>query len=211
MDVTSILLANHFDILTAVEQEFSPLSLPFDLVPALHKMRDAIRPMQPSRLKACRKIVSMVNNGDLQIIKDDESINIVDDECIKTSTLPRSWFNLLAIAAKHNGIIIDFLPKRTLSGENIILPDGTDSHFINCRQLLETLMSQHIIDCEEYEVIINKLGTEGIAAPIGPTPIEGTPLIIDHTILVMISESGMLARIIHIERNQPTPRHFFLG
>ena len=68
LDITSFLLAFHFDLLEPVELAFKQVWISPSLVPALQAMRDRLVSRQPDVVDDWKRIVKLVDSGRLQVV-----------------------------------------------------------------------------------------------------------------------------------------------
>jgi hypothetical protein len=72
LDSTAILLAHQVGILEMVEEEFSPLLVSPHSISLLHAIADAISPHQPSVLNATRMVLTLAEEGKIEVVENQE-------------------------------------------------------------------------------------------------------------------------------------------
>jgi hypothetical protein len=178
LDITSLLLANHLDVLDAVERAFAPLRLPAETIPALIYMRNKTAPHQPSRLEIYSQIVNLAEQDAFQVVMLDGS-DILPDEIVDlVEDLGVDWLSLLAQASASGGYLVDFLPLRKQGTSQILsdLPAAITQRVINCRSILEALHAQGPLSNEDYTQALDRLGDQGHVPPSQEVPSFGVSL-----------------------------------
>lgn len=177
LDITSILLAEHLEILSTVEQAFAPLHISAELVPALIQLREQITPHQPTRFEEHKQIVALVDNGAIIIL--DEELSSEFDNPTLLAEMGREWVILAETAIKTNGFLVDYLPltKRDLSGTPpSAVPEDIHKLLVNCRALVESLFREGPLSKEDYHKTLEKLGFQGQVEPSKTVPPQGSIL-----------------------------------
>lgn len=194
LDVTAVLLAEHLDILSKVEQAFAPLHIPAELIPALIQLRKRITPHQPTQLEEHKQIIELVNNGSITVL--DEELSPEFDNDILIAEMGRDWVILAETARKAKGFLVDYLPltKNDLSNNlQPRLPDDFDKLLINCRALVDSLLQEGPLSREEYHRALEGLGNEGQVNPSETIPQQGSFLYCDSSIPGTLAGANLLA------------------
>ena len=207
IDITSILLAAHLDILSKVENAFAPLRIPKHLIPYLLKMKDNLTPHQPSRLQIADKIVDMESQGLLNTWEYETSLSDRDAKLIEE--MGEHWVAVFERAQRENGFTVCFLPLTTqgMSGPPTTLPNDDDQYIINCRVLIESLYQQGLLSKEEHEQGLDRLGGEGWENPNGVIPQKGSHIFLQSGIAGVLAGADMLHTVcnhfvVHLERQE---------
>lgn len=177
LDITSLLLAAHLDILDAVEDVFAPIFIPAELIPTLVYMREKITYPQPSQLEIYRHIIDLADRDVFRIVTDKpitsvaETVNLVGD-------LGSDWLSFFEQAQAGEGYLVDFLPlhKRGTSQLLSDLPDVVTQSVINCRSIVEALHLYGPLSNRDYKEALNRLGSQGITPSSRKIPELGVPL-----------------------------------
>jgi hypothetical protein len=175
LDITSVLLSEHLNILPKAEQAFAPLRIPAELIPALIQLREQITPHQPTRLEEHKQIIDLVKNGAITVLEEELSPDFNNPTLI--AEMGKNWVILAEAAKKTTGFLVDYLPlrKNDLSGEPpSSLPDDIDKVLVNCRALVESLLQEGPLSIEEYRRAIDELGHEGQVDPSKTIPKQGS-------------------------------------
>jgi hypothetical protein len=77
MDITSILLAHHFDLLPMVERAFGTLRIPPSIFAALGRMQDSLSSAQLTQLDAIRELLACIDIGSVSMV--DETVRADED------------------------------------------------------------------------------------------------------------------------------------
>ncbi|MCB0173515.1 MAG: hypothetical protein KDJ97_23545 [Anaerolineae bacterium] len=196
LDITSVLLAEHLDILSKIEQTFAPLNIPADLIPALIQLREKSTHHQPARLRENQQIVDIVKNGAITII--DEALSPELDNPTLVAEMGKEWVILSELARKNNGYLVDYLPlkKNDLSGDTpSVLPDGIETFLVNCRAIVESLLQYGPLSKKEYYKAMDSLGYEGQVKPSEVIPLQGSRLYCDGAIPETLAEANLLTTV----------------
>ena len=195
LDITSILLAAHLDILSKIENTFAPLRISKHLVPSLLKMKDRLTPHQPSRLQNASQIIDiesqeLLNTWEQEIVSSDKNAELIEE-------MGEYWVAFFEKAQRENGLTVCFLPLTTqgMSGPPIKLPNDAGQYIINCRALIESLHQQGPLSKEEYEQTLEKLGGEGWENPNGIIPQKGSRIFLQDGIADVLAGADVLRTI----------------
>lgn len=178
LDITSLLLANHLDVLDTVERAFAPLRIPAEVIPALIYMRNKIAPHQPSQLEICNQMVRLAEQGVFQVVMADDSDILPDEIARLAEDLGVEWLSLFAQASASGGYLVDFLPLRKQGTSQVLsdLPAAITQRVINCRSILEALRAQGLLSDEDYAQALDRLGDQGHVPPSQEVPGFDVPL-----------------------------------
>jgi tetratricopeptide (TPR) repeat protein len=140
LDITSLLLAAHLEILDEIERVFTPLRIPSELIGALVEMRSNIQHTQPSRLQAYQQLVELADAGAFETIadaKDPIDFEVPDEVAV----LDDDWRYLFDRARAKAGYQVDFLPLRKPGTSEILsdLPEVVKERVIDCQSILKAL------------------------------------------------------------------------
>ena len=164
VDITSILLAEHLDLLDLVEKNFAVINIPNQLIVSLVEMRDQLLHHQPSQLNAADLLVRLVQQKRLKILESDSASPAAGEDKPE---------GLLANHARdHLGKVLVF--NSTL--QEIFANQGADSLFVSARGIFDTLLKQGKISSEKHSGFIDLLGTEGADNPYDSDLEIGVPL-----------------------------------
>jgi len=192
MDVTSLLLAAHLEILPAVERAFKPLRISHDLLPALVDMKDKMSPHQPSRFEVYREIVRLIDEGHLAV----ESAGLPPDYTNKNlvAELGDDWAALFEMARARGGYVLAFLPpmKKDFSGPPSALPDDAGRYLLNCRSIAQALYRHGPLSEPEYRRSLDELGGEGRAEVAELLPSKGSQILCHANTPEVLADAGLL-------------------
>ena len=195
LDITSILLAAHLDILSKIENTFAPLRISKYLVPSLLKMKDNLTPHQPSRLQSAAQIIDIESQGLLDTWE--HEITSSDKNAALIEEMGEYWAAFFEKAKKENGFTVCFLPLKTqgMSGPPTTLPNDADQYIINCRALVESLYKQGPLSKEEYKQTLEKLGGEDWENPNEIIPQKGSLIFLQDGIAEVLARADVLRTI----------------
>ena len=197
LDVTSVLLAAHLDILYNVEDTFAPLRIPETLVPSLLKMKDELTHHQPSRLQIANRIIDIENEGllntwEYEMPSPDSSPKLIEE-------MGERWVAVFERARRENGAIACFLPLKTrdMGGSPpATLPDDADRYIVNCRALVDSLYEQGPLSEAEYEQTLEMLGSEGQKNLNGVIPQQGIRIFLESSSIAKALAQADMLRIV---------------
>lgn len=196
LDITAVLLAEHLDILSLVEQAFAPLRIPAELVPALIQLREQITPHQPARLEEHKQIIELVDNGVIMVV--DEELSPEFEDTTLVEEMGKDWVMLAEAARNNSGFLVNYLPlkKKDLSGNPpTLVPEEIDRLLVNCRAIVESLSQEGPLSIDEYHRTLEKLGYEGQVDPDRTIPSQGSLLYCDGAIPETLAGAGLLPTV----------------
>ena len=160
LDITSILLLEHFDFLEQIESNYSPLYIPQTVVPALLEVLLDYHKHDYERIEASQRIVELIQDRRVNIVE----LSVLDPEDIEfanKSEIDTDWLKHCYLAEKNNGYLVNFLPlkKRGLTTETVDLPPDMTKRLIDLRSILDALLEHRVITKNSYKSVIQKLGT----------------------------------------------------
>ena len=105
LDLSALLLAEHLDLLPALEQEFGPIRLSHDIIAALHAERNHFVPHQPSRVEIARTILEAERRGQLR--RWDDTLPSLSDADAAAAGHWSRWVALLERARVEQAFVLD--------------------------------------------------------------------------------------------------------
>lgn len=217
MDVTAILLAAHLDILKQVETLFKPLRIPPHTQQALLAMREQLmHDFQPPEVEAQRQIVDLVTRQQLVVVDAKLTPSASSERTI--ADLGVEWANQYAAARVIDGYIVDFLPLVRLSQEGHEHHVSADGYrrLISCRDVVETLYQNHLVDQVGYQRALTVLAS-GYVGERARTVTPGSDLFFAPTVASTFARAGILELLcdhfaIHISEQTVERAHaYFRG
>jgi len=109
-DVTAILNAAHFGLLSRIESEFGTIRIPQNTILALNRMQDTLRPSQPNRIAAARRVLGAVSDGRIERLHVEPIVHRQDID----GDVADDVLRLLRHAAATDCLVLDFLPVRSV-------------------------------------------------------------------------------------------------
>lgn len=206
MDITSVILLKHLDILDAVEKTFHPIFIPSDIVPALIHMLDKVSYHQPKRMEAYQQIIDLVQQGNMRVV--DYQTPPKCETSLFVNKLGENWIALYELAITSKGYIVDFCSlRKDLTDLPRTLQDNVNAHLINCRVIVDSLREEGPLSEKEYSEAIIALGNEGVCEPQEIRLKQGVQLICHANIPEVLTNAGLLRTIcerfsVCIEKNE---------
>jgi tetratricopeptide (TPR) repeat protein len=191
LDVTSFFMAAHLEILDLVERVFAPLSISSELVPALVSTAQTLAPHQPSRLRARKAVVNLVDEGRVSTVKIADLENGDSEEPARFSDGQDAALLNAAIDAEGRYLAFSAAPCPQGSEVSSDLSKSPSEVRINCRCVIDALLAQGAITPSEFERARKSLGTEG-KEESGGRPDRGAPLFCSDGIAELLSTAGVL-------------------
>lgn len=162
LDITSLLLAAHLEILDQVEEAFKPLCIPAPVMPALLQMRERLAHHQPSRIETCQQIVGLVDSGSLKVLDCPVPPDYPNADLV--SELGEEFVACFERARTDDAYVVCFLPlrRRDLMGPPSGLSEEAKQYLVNCRGIAEALREYGPLPATEYTNALEELGEEGL-------------------------------------------------
>jgi hypothetical protein len=169
VDITSLLLSEHFGLLDKIEDSFKTVRLPPSIFVALTAMQDALSARQVSQIEAAREVISAVDKGLVQVST--LSTNPVaegPDLARKT----HEWHQLCELARASGGRPVGFVSHPDFASVPAV---GVRDYPLSCLALADALYSFGALSSDEYRFSIENLGLEG-SEPFGGDIERGSKL-----------------------------------
>ena len=188
-DITALLTAAHFRFLPRIETEYGTIRIPQHTVVALNAMQDGLRPNQPDRIEAERKIIGLTVDGILRSVE-------LEPVTVRSSADGDIADHVLAAlrrASKANALVVDFLPPLSTDPERVAtgLPDQYQRLLRDAHSVLDALLHCGAVSGEEHMLARRSLGARTVA-PMEMTIEEGTELLCGVGVLVVLATAGVL-------------------
>ena len=187
VDITSLLLAQHLDILPKVERAFGTLRIAPSIFAALGSMQDSLLTAQVSQIDAAREALACIDSGLLSVLDSEGPDAPTDLEAAGGA----GWAALYELSRQTGGRVIDFLPKLT-ANPAIIMPSDAEARLVNCRTVIESLRQHGALSADEYIASLSDLGTEGQQPPTGAPIDRDTDLYCQSTMVKLLVGARLL-------------------
>jgi hypothetical protein len=197
VDITSLLLAQHLDILPKVERAFGVLRVAPSIFVALGSMQNSLLTAQVSQIDSAREVLACIESGSLSV-RDSEGPNQPTDLAAAGGA---GWAALYELSRQTGGRVIDFLPKLTANATTV-MPSDAEARLVNCRAVIESLRQHGALSADEYASSLSDLGTEG-QQPSAGVPIDrGADLYCQSTAAKLLVAARLLRPICRTFRLQ---------
>ena len=188
IDITSLLLAYHLDILELVIHEWGPVHIPAVSIPALIEMRAKLEPHQKTQYDSAEHITKLIETNKIRV----ETVTHEDPHDLKDLIGCSRAFQL-EFASSQCIKVLDFLPiTKLFSSEMLKLPQKYDETLVNIRKVLETLKENGYLDKVEYEKARRLLFTYGSEDQIGMDIAKDSRILTSPTILAVLERAQIL-------------------
>ena len=188
LDITSLLFAQHLDILPRVERAFGVLRVPPSIFLAIGAMQDGLLTAQVSQIEAAREVLACTDSGSLSIVDDSGSHALPIDLVTAGGA---GWAALYESSRRTDGRVIDFLPK-IATDVTTVMPADAEARLVNCRNVLESLRQHGAVSADDYDTSLIDLGTEGQQSPAGAPIDRDTKLFCQNTTAKLLADSKLL-------------------
>ncbi len=190
LDITALLTAADMDLLDWVEAQFKPLCLTPNWHPILRDEIRRLRPTQPERLAAKRRVATLVRAG---------AIGLVDLAAM--DPLPAELSELvgerqtreLAYTRAIGGCLVDFLPLHgpdLADWRSVELPAEWQTRLAGPRSLLDLAWSEGLIDASEHARACRLFGSQ--PPDRGDLPRRGGELLASPPIVELLAQADVL-------------------
>ena len=188
-DITALLNAGHFRLLPRIETEYGTIRIPQQTVIALNAMQDVLRPNQPDRIEAKRKIIDLTADGILRSVE----LEPLTARSSADGDVADDVLAALRHASKAKALTVDFLPPRSKDPERAAtsLPDQYRRLLRDAHSVVDALLHCGALSREEHRVATRSLGPRP-TAPIEVTIEQGTELLCGIGVLVLFATAGIL-------------------
>jgi hypothetical protein len=188
-DVTAILNAAHFGLLSRIESEFGTIRIPQNTILALNGMQDTLRPSQPNRIAAARRVLGAVSDGRIARVHLEPIAHRQDID----GDVAEDVLRLLKHAEANDGLVLDFLPVRSVDpmrDANVVSPRYAkllrDAH-----SLVDDLAQCGSLSEQERNKATEELGTRHGIPSEASLP-AGTKLSCRFDVVEMLALAGVL-------------------
>ena len=188
-DVTALLNAEYFGVLGLVEEEFETIHIPQGTVVALAAMQDALRPNQPDRTEAKRKLCGLVSAGIVKTFP----LDAVPERQAADADLADDVFCLLRYASSKNALLVDFLPLRAADPRRgaAIVPNEYRTLSRDAHSVVDALLAFGALSKYQHATVVNRLGPRS-SKQAETTIGKGAELVCRSEIAVLFATAGVL-------------------
>lgn len=191
MDITALLLAEHFQILDEVENTFAPIQIPSGIIPSLLKLRQQVEFHQPSRFVIYRQLLRLIARNSIHVLNINQLDISPDPQVVRLQDT--SWAKLSILAQKRGGYLIDYLPLMTSDqNERLILPAETMKHLTNCKAVLDSLRHYGQLTESQYQSARDAFGNQGQQLVDAPIPSLGQNLYFHANTIEFFIQAGII-------------------
>lgn len=150
IDITTLILSAHFDILNNLEAEFAPIRISPVLMPLLVQMREDLSDKQPSRTKANEKLQEFLKSRHISVFDSKEIIPENNSDIEKLIGLRK--LKLLIGAENKNGYVLDYIPVQDTNCNPISdhIMGKYKKRFVGLGDILEALLNNGLIQKKQY-------------------------------------------------------------
>jgi len=182
LDITTLLLMDHFSLLDIFEKTKNPLIIPSETVHALVNMKQALEQYQPDIVQASKLLLEYLNENRVRKIDVNSNQFSSDFDFDRLSNLINSLGNL-------QGYVVGFSSQ--ISAWNRIDFSKSNLKFITLPDIVESLRAEASISEVEKSIVYDLLGTEGLTRPNTSVP-QGSNLIFVANTIHLLAQTGIL-------------------
>jgi tetratricopeptide (TPR) repeat protein len=163
LDITAILLAEHFKILQLIESNYAPIRIPHNLVVTLVEILLQYHRKDREHIRACEEIIRLVERNKISLVDlppvDNAHTSLVE-------LVSQEWAQGYQWVESSDACFVNYLPILKMGDETELLelPNEISERLIDLRTIVDALyVNHHRINKREYEETIQSLGTIGQA------------------------------------------------
>jgi len=187
LDITSLLLAHHLDILPKVERAFGVLRVAPSIFAALGSMQESLLATQVTQIDAAHEVLACIDDGSLSVLDE----NGPDEPADLIANGGADWAALYELSRQTGGRLVDFLPKIT-TDPTTVMPSDAEARLVNCRAVIEALRQHGALSADEYASSLSDLGFEGQQPPAGAPIDRDTVLYFQSTMARVLVNARLL-------------------
>lgn len=193
LDITSILLLEHFEILKMVEHTYQPIRIPHSLMLALMEMLLKHHEADRENIGACKEIIQLVDRKQIKVVQLPE-LNNLDTPLVQQ--MGEEWVQAYHFIEGNEGYYVNFLPLRKigLEDEAAEITEEVSQYLIDLRAIVESLLRHHVITKSEYDRTLQALGSIA-AAGTTLVPKQGVKLIFFANTLELLAGLNLLKKV----------------
>ena len=159
LDITTILLAEHLDLLSLLESAYSPLHISSWVMESLRDQLERLSAGQPAKIPPKEAILKLVTDGSLTVVDPGHSVATLGDPL--TKQMGARWCALLECAKRGNGHLIDFLPlaSNSLPLLPVQLPEALKPFVRGAGDVLDALERTGALTSADNDRAVMRLGS----------------------------------------------------
>jgi hypothetical protein len=185
LDVTSLLLLDHFSLLGVFEEIGKPINLPSETVLALVNMKQTLEQYQPELIQASKLLLELINANKIRKIEINSNQFTGDFDIDIILNLINSLGNL-------QGFVVGFTSQRNIWDS--LEPRTSNLTFITIADIVENIRADAIISEVERITAIDRLGTEGLVKTINGVP-KGSNLFFIANTIQLLAQTDILNQV----------------
>jgi hypothetical protein len=185
LDVTSLLLLDHFSLLDVFEEIGKPINLPGETVLALVNMKQSLEQYQPEIVQASKLLLELLNVNKIRKIEinSNQFTGDFDIDII---------LNLIDSLGNLQGFVVGFASQRNIWDS---LEHRTSNlTFITIADIVENIRADAIISEVERITAIDRLGTEGLVKTDNGVP-KGSNLFFVANTIQLLAQTDILNQV----------------
>lgn len=199
-DLTAILIAANLEpnlrILDVIEEAFSPVFIPQQLIPALEEMERALTRKQPEILAAKKQVLELIDVRSITVL-DTTHVTLPEETGVLQEEIRESQIALLHLAKEENGYYADFLPihKLTRAAEIRLaeIPTPWSEYIINRQSIAESLRILGKITNRKYQAAVSKLRDNEIPTLESRILDQNTNIYFDSNAIEFLAQADILS------------------
>lgn len=177
LDITSLILAHYLGVLQRLQDEAKELVVPAETTALLHNMHERISAAQPGRVRFVDHVLRAISGRMITVV-------------------PKQ--NQFEWALNANGYFVTSLPRFDVKRSTI---EEIDDRFkpatLNLHRLVDALRSHQLLSEWEKDSALRVLGSEGLAAAVGPAPERGSKLLFDAAHIELMQEAQLIRPLVN--------------
>ena len=202
VDVTSLLLAAHIDILDLAEQHFGPLRISSWLPTSLTEQLQSVQPHQPEVDADREQILQLVRDRVIGVFQPPYPPFERTDEL--GQKMGPDWCAALDRVTREDGLLVDFFPLTANVGgsisdrEIVVVQTEVNRRVVPVGQLLEAVQVAGVLTPDDLERCKAQLGVDAAIRADPPLDVpRGRFVFLDGTMVEQLARGGVLVALSH--------------
>jgi hypothetical protein len=193
LDVTSLILAAHIDILDSLEKEYAPIGISPWVMELLRTSLGTLTSGQPARIPPKEEVLEMIAAAVVKVVNlEGESVGTLDKEL--GSKMGDRWCRLFCFAQRSRGWLVDFLPLTTNDESHTLMeiPKAIDAHLRGVGDVVMALKEHGDLSLTQEGIAQLRLGSMCNDHRGEMQGGDGKVLVLEHGIAEQLANAGLL-------------------
>lgn len=178
LDSTSLLILQQLDLLPKLEEAISPVTLSASTNAWIQKQIHDLSAQQLSQKTSKQSVIALCDQGDLEELElSGDFSDLFDLE----ETMGATWCEMLQIAVRTNGYLVDFVPvtENKLDGQPVDLPPEISERVLGALQLCVSAREAGFLSLEGLNSCLARLDKRSDELPKPVALDESSTIVLD--------------------------------